>query len=272
MSLRYHDLTDGARLPYVEFGDPNGAPLLVLRGLGDALTTLENSGTAAAVQALYEPLADRRVVVMSWRVPVRPGHRLVDLVDDVATLITTLGLGRTAIWGNSMGGMVALLLAGKRPDLVESVIGEGTPSRTTDPLLGHVIRWDALADQRRWPALQRDTLRTIFTGRMPWAFRKLVWFPGSIPVPDDEDRWRILSASLREYDIRDRAVGVRCPVLVIGGWQDRMTPPKQLAELAGLLPDGRLALIDHSGHGASLEQPAAYHREIRRFLTGPRTA
>jgi pimeloyl-ACP methyl ester carboxylesterase len=266
VSLRYHDLAGGSRLPYVEFGDPGGAPLLVLRGLGDALTTLENPGTLAGVRALYGPLAHRRVVVMSWRVPARPGLRMSDLVDDAATLVTALGLGPTAIWGNSMGGMVALLLAERGPELVESIVAECTPSRATDPLLRYVTRWDDMAARRRWPTLQRDTLRNIFTGRMPWAFRKLVWFPRTIPIPDDEGRWLVLSAALREYDVR--AAGVRRPVLVIGGRQDRMTPPDQLADLADRLPDARLVLIDHCGHGASLEQPVAFHREIGRFLAG----
>jgi pimeloyl-ACP methyl ester carboxylesterase len=268
MSLRYRDLADGSRLPYVEFGDPDGPPLLVLRGLGDALTTLENPGTLAGVRALYGPLANRRVVVTSWRIPARPGLRMSDLVDDAATLITALGLGPTAIWGNSMGGMVALLLAERSPELVASVVGECTPSHATDPLLRYVTRWDDMAARRAWPKLQRDTLRNIFTGRMPLAFRKLVWFPRRIPVPDDQGRWQVLSAALREYDVRDRAAGIRCPVLVIGGPQDRMTPPDQLADLADRLPDARLVLIDHSGHGAALEQPAAYHREIGRFLAG----
>ncbi|GII84225.1 alpha/beta hydrolase [Sphaerisporangium siamense] len=270
MSLQYCDLTGGARLPYVEFGAPGGAPLLVLRGLGDALTTMENPGTAAGARALYGPLAHRRVVVTSWRTPAAPGHRLDDLVGDAATLITTLGLGPAAIWGNSMGGMVALLLAERHPDLVDSIVCECTPSHAADPLLRYVTRWDAMAARRRWPELQRDTLRNIFTGRMPWAFRKLVWFPRSIPIPDDEGRWQVLSAALREYDIRDRAAGVRCPVLVIGGRRDRMTPPDQLADLADRLPDARLVLVDRCGHGASLERPEEFHREAGRFLAEAR--
>jgi pimeloyl-ACP methyl ester carboxylesterase len=252
-------------MPYVEIGDPAGPPLLVLRGLGDALTTVADPGSAERVTAQYAPLG-RRVLVPSWRIPVRPGYGFADLTRDALAFIEALELAPVAIWGNSMGGMVALDLARQVPDAVRGVVAECTPVAATAPLTTYLDRWDALAARRKWARLQRDTLRTIFTGRMPWAIRRQLPFTRFIPVPTDQDRWGVLSAALRQYDLRAGAADVRCPVLVIGGRDDAMALPAHQAELADRLPRGRLLLVDHCGHGAAAEQPEIFLAAIAEFL------
>jgi pimeloyl-ACP methyl ester carboxylesterase len=257
------DLGDGARMPYLEIDGPAEPPLLVLRGLGDALATVEKG--AEKVRARYAPLG-RRVLVPSWRMPARPGYRLADMTRDALAFVRALDLAPAAIWGNSMGGMVALLLAAEAPEAVRGIVAECTPIAATAPLTTNVDRWDRMAARRQWSRLQRDTLRRIFTGRMPWRVRMQLPFTRFIPVPDDQDRWLVLSAALREYDLRARAAQVTCPVLVIGGRDDVMALPEQQAELAESLPRGRLVLVDDCGHGAAAEQPERFLDEIGRFL------
>lgn len=46
------------------------------------------------------------------------------------------------------------------------------------------------------------------------------------------------------------------PVLVLCGREDKVTPPALSEELAALIPNARLALIDDAGHMALMEQPA----------------
>ena len=45
-----------------------------------------------------------------------------------------------------------------------------------------------------------------------------------------------------------------------------MTPPDDLGELVRALPDARLHILERSGHGVSLEQPAQAKAQIEPFL------
>jgi 3-oxoadipate enol-lactonase len=52
--------------------------------------------------------------------------RLVDCADDAAGVIERLELGRAIIYGYSMGGAIAQLLADRRPDLIAGMVLSGT--------------------------------------------------------------------------------------------------------------------------------------------------
>ena len=47
------------------------------------------------------------------------------------------------------------------------------------------------------------------------------------------------------------------PVLVLCGGLDTLTPPALSVDMAGLVPDSRLVILDDVGHLSSLEAPQA---------------
>jgi 3-oxoadipate enol-lactonase len=266
MTLHYLHFEDGSRLPYLDIGDSAAFPVIVLRGLGDGLGTVEQDYVANGVRAQYAPYPDYRFVVPSWRVPAPAGHSVSAMAADAARLITELRLGPVAVWGVSMGGMVALRLAETRPELVTRVVCECTPARPGPVLRSYLARWTELAAQGRWTKLQRETLARIFTGHMPWPVRRQRLLAWRIPRPDDPARFGILASAIPGCEPARRAAAIGCPVLVIGGRHDVMTPPEDLGELVRALPHARLHILERSGHGVSLEEPAHARAEIEPFL------
>jgi 3-oxoadipate enol-lactonase len=266
MTLNYLRLENGGRLPYLDIGDSAASPVLVLRGLGDGLGTVEQDYVANGVQAQCAPYPGYRFVVPSWRVPAPAGHDISAMAADAARLITELRLGPVGVWGISMGGMVALRLAETHPGLVTRAVCECTPARPGPALRSYLTRWTELAAQGRWTKLQRETLGRIFTGHMPWPVRWQQLLAWRIPRPDDPARFGILASAIHGWEPGRRAAAVECPVLVVGGRQDVMTPPEDLGELVRALPDARLHILERSGHGVSLEQPAQARAQIEPFL------
>ena len=61
---------------------------------------------------------------------------------------------------------------------------------------------------------------------------------------------------------------VQCPVLVMAGEQDPVTPLADAQEIAAAIPApwGRLATFAHAGHGAWRDEPEAAMAVIRNFL------
>ncbi len=65
------------------------------------------------------------------------------------------------------------------------------------------------------------------------------------------------------------AAGLRFPVLVVGGTEDPLFSPAELADVAGLFPEGRLELFKGAGHLAYYERPRRFNDLITSFLNRP---
>lgn len=62
---------------------------------------------------------------------------------------------------------------------------------------------------------------------------------------------------------------ITCPVLVLGGCDDPLSPPAVMAKLAGALTASsrcQLVLVPDAGHTLFLDQPEAAYRAVRDYL------
>jgi len=57
-----------------------------------------------------------------------------------------------------------------------------------------------------------------------------------------------------------------CPVLIICGEQDALTPLSDHHEMAAILPHAQLVIIEESGHMTPLEKPHAVTDALRHWL------
>ena len=72
------------------------------------------------------------------------------------------------------------------------------------------------------------------------------------------DRWRSNLEPLAEAGYRDgleAAPRVRCPVLLVLGREDRMTPPRAARALAEAIPSAQTVVLDACGHMSMTERP-----------------
>ena len=59
---------------------------------------------------------------------------------------------------------------------------------------------------------------------------------------------------------------IRCPVLVVVGQDDTVSPPAEMAALAQAIPGAKLVEIAAAGHLSPLEQPETVTQAMRDFL------
>lgn len=59
---------------------------------------------------------------------------------------------------------------------------------------------------------------------------------------------------------------VRVPTLVLGGSDDRVTPPPLSRSIAAAIPGAELHMIDGAGHLSNIEMPAQFNAHLLRFL------
>ena len=60
--------------------------------------------------------------------------------------------------------------------------------------------------------------------------------------------------------------GITCPVLVLCGRQDALTPLERHEEMVGAIPGSKLEIIENCGHLSTLERPAEVSAALRRWL------
>jgi pimeloyl-ACP methyl ester carboxylesterase len=75
-----------------------------------------------------------------------------------------------------------------------------------------------------------------------------------------------VKALVDRVDSRPLLSTIRCPVQVIGGLQDALTPPDIVEEIADGIPNARVTLIQDCGHLPPLEQPEEVSRLLREWL------
>jgi pimeloyl-ACP methyl ester carboxylesterase len=261
-------LPDGRTIAVEDRGNPNGRPLVFLHSApGSRLIDPDPWATAGARVRLVtfdRPGYGSSTTLAEGDFPTVAGY-----ADDAAAVIEHLALGRVAVVGWSAGGLVALALAARRPDLVQSVAMVATPAHEDD-----VSRLDEdtkfMVDALRYDipgaaARLADVLSPIAQDAAA-VLDMVAAGPADDAVLDDPmqgPRLRIMaSEAIRQgvigiaYDIVATTVApwgfdprqVAAPVNLWYGEEDVLVPSLHGAWWQGAIPRGTLTVVPGAGH------------------------
>ena len=215
--------------------DGDGPDLLLLHGGG---------GTTEDLAALRERLLARHRIVSPdqrghGRTPFGEPLSYAAMATDTAVLLDRLGIRGADLVGWSDGGVVALLLARDRSDLVRRVVALGTnvDAGTGEP---HHLSPESAAEQR---GLTPDMLGV--DARLGAALVAMWTSPHGISLSD-----------LR---------GIAAPVLLVAGDRDLITIDHTVAMFRAAR-DARLAIVPDAGHDAPIAAADLVATLVERFL------
>ena len=262
----------------------SGEPALYVHGLGGASTNWTDLADLLA-DRLDGEAVDLPGFGRSGPVP-RSGYSPLGHGRTVVSLLEHRGRGPVHLFGNSLGGAVAVVVAAIRPDLVRTLtlvspaLPALRPRRGSDvtlpllllPGLSRLVerRLAALPPQRRARAVLElcfadpsvvpdnrfaEAVEEVARRRdLPWAMEA---FTASL-------RGLVLSYALvGERSLWRYAASVRAPTLVVWGTEDRLVPVSIAPRVARAIPDARLLVLPDVGHVAQLERP---EKVARAFL------
>jgi pimeloyl-ACP methyl ester carboxylesterase len=187
------------------------------------------------------------------------GYGIADLADDVARLCGALGIERPVMAGHSLGGMIAVELAGRRPSLPSALVLVDPGPIHWDP---ETIRFfDAFAEQLAGPDGEGIRRRYVenMGARDPDLALWIADMMSAIPLT-------IATAVIRELTAWDGAGAMaRCdvPTLLIRADLDADTDALRLLEIK---PDLHIGVTVGAGHFHQLEVPDQVNAMIDRFL------
>ena len=215
---------------------------------------------------------DGRGSGLSERAPAVTGFE--SWLTDLEAVVDDAGLERFPLLGIAQGGAVAVEYAARHPERVSGLVLSGAYAR------GRSAR--AVTDlEKAEVGLEIDLARVGWhhrDGSFMQAFAAQV-VPDSSPeqwselidyqrrTTDAAAAVEILRESFR-IDVTEVAPRVRCPVLVVHARGDRRVPASQAGELAALVPDSELVLLDSNSHLLTDEDPAwpDYLDHVHQFL------
>ncbi len=253
-------------LAFQSFGD-SGTPLIILHGL---------FASARNWQSVARQLSgSHRVFTLDLRNHGASPHSAEmtypALAADVAAFVDRHGIERAHVLGHSMGGKTAMWLALTAPERVATlIVVDIAPVR-------YAHDYSAIIEHMRALPLQSLTNRQAADDALARSIpdARLRQFLLQNLVPKDRRyRWRI------DLDILERAqpelaafpatedVGP-CwkPALFIAGAASDYVLPEHRAMIERLFPAARLETIVGAGHWLQVDQPDAFLRIVREFLS-----
>lgn len=267
---------NGVELAWSERGSgPVGTPTLVLvHGF---------TGSSLDFALVADDLAtDRRVVLLdqrghghSTKTRSLEGYTIDQLVADLAGFLEAVGDGPVDLLGHSMGGRVSMGLVLNRPDLVSTLLLMDTSAWSfmppDDSIRQLVQAWieafdpaggmpaslsvgspeDALIEETV-PASWQEEKAAIFAGMDAYAVKAF----GMALMAD---------GAQGETSLRAELPSITCPTTVIAGQHDHPLVD-QAPELASLVANGRLAVIDGAYHSPQLTHAQQWKDAVRVHL------
>ncbi|MBR7033573.1 MAG: alpha/beta hydrolase [Clostridia bacterium] len=256
--------TPSFEMDYLRFGKGESV-FVILPGL----SVKSVLGSASAIARQYARIAEKHTVYLFDRRKALPSRCTVEnMADDTAEAMDALGLRGVYLFGASQGGMIAEVIAIKRPDLVGKLILGSTACRVTEERFRVLDRWIALSKMGDRVGLYLDFGESIYPEVVFLKYRDaLVLIAGT--VSDEElRRFEILAEGMRDFDVTDEIGKIRCPVLVLGARDNGVLGPDAVHEIARALPqnDGTLTYIyDGFGH-AAFDTAPDYCEKIINFI------
>jgi len=257
-----HALTvQGRRVHYAELGSGEGAPVLLVHGLGGRWQNWLETIPRLAQQ--------RRVVAIDLpgfghsQLPVEP-ISISGFASTVERVCDLLELEAPLVVGNSLGGLVAAELGLRFPERVGSLalvsaaclapavlaggrvassLLRGPGGMIARPRARHLLFGGLLRHPTR---IATDTLHELTGGSRP---------PGTVAA----------LAALSAHDISLELELIAAPVLVLHGRNDMLIPCADAERVARTVPDAELVVFEDTGHMPMVERPVPFNDALLRF-------
>lgn len=260
------------RTRYLHAGDSSKPTLLMLHGItGHAEAYVRN------LQAHAEHFNVYAIDFIGHGYSSKPDHPLEikHYIDQVNYFLDAIGVQKAYFSGESLGGWVTARFAIDFPERVERIVLNTMGGTLANPVVMERLytlsmeaakdpSWERVKTRLEWlmadPAMVADDL--IRTRQA--IFQQPDWLKAceaNMALQDPETRRRNM---LTDDDLRS----IQAPALVVWTTKDPSGPVDEGRRIAGLIPNGRLAVIENAGHWPQYEQTEIFNKIQLDFLLG----
>lgn len=183
-------------------------------------------------------------------------HKREARIEDMAERLLQQHTGPLVLCGASMGGMIAMEMARQSPQRIRGLALLGTVAHPETAEM-HALRTSAIE------LFEQGRAEEIIRANVPLAFDPV---HAQDPLLSGEYLQMVLDAGAEELIRHNRAVmarpdarphlaNLKCPVLVVCGESDQLTPLEHSRVIAERIPQAELNIVRQAGHMLTMEQP-----------------
>jgi pimeloyl-ACP methyl ester carboxylesterase len=194
-------------------------------------------------------------------------HSSSDDLQKVAANILDCTKGDFSVMGLSYGGIIAFEMWRQAPERMKRLI----LLNTTFKLPSSETR---IKQQRFVSMARRGEFKEIIVNNL----KDTLLHPDHAAMPDirkqvldmalktgKEKYYKQINSQLGRPDSTTDLHFIKCPTLIITGRQDKICTPEIHAQMAAMIPNSKLEIIENCGHLTTLEQPEKVSEVIRKW-------
>lgn len=274
-TVHTHDVEVGEyRLHVHEVGDPKDPTVLWLHGSGPGVSALSNwEPLITSMPGLHHVAPDILGFADSSHPLDAPrgmaaGNEL--RADVLVGLLDTLGVDRTHLVGNSMGGMISVRMVQRIPDRIDRIVLMGSGGAPSSPTAA--LRDLATFYKEPTPAAMRSLLTSfmydtsVFADDIDEIAERRVAVATRPEVRRSHEATFDLTAGPPKPFTEDELAAITNEVLVIHGRDDQVIPFESALYFLKNLPNAQLHILPHAGHWVQIEQVDRFRAEAQVFF------
>jgi pimeloyl-ACP methyl ester carboxylesterase len=185
-------------------------------------------------------------------------------VADLAALLDSLGIEKTALVAQSMGGSACMGFTVRHPERVRALVMADTLAGITLPEPLRARQQTNAEATRDLPQLERVVSRNLPV-RDP-AKAELYLQIASLNR-SNANRFNMPGSPAAPITMDEvTSAAKQVPMLFMVGQEDILQPPEIVKAASELVPGAQFVLVPDSGHSVYFEQPEVFNHEVHRFL------
>jgi pimeloyl-ACP methyl ester carboxylesterase len=260
----------GVQFAYRQLGPSTGVPVVFLTHLAAVLDNWDpRIVDGIATRRRVITFDNRGVGASSGSTPTT----IEQMASDAVTFIHALGFDEVDLFGFSMGGMIAQVIAQGEPRLVRKMILAGTGPAGGEGI--EKVTRITFLDIARGLLTRQDPKQFLFFTRTPNGRAAGKEFLARL---EERTTDRDKAISVRSFRAQLKAIhrwgrqqpadlaSIRQPVLVLNGESDKMVPSKNTVDLDRRLTNSQLVLYPDAGHGGVFQFHEDFVKRALEFL------
>ena len=257
----------GLDLHYLDWGNPDAPPVLLLHGLQDS---------AALWGTFAESMRDDfHVMALDHRghgdSPRAETYALADYIAETRDVIRNLGLDAPVLMGHSAGSKNAWTCIADNPGIASKLVITDMDPDSYNP--GSVAMISRYKDETDFYADRAAVVERLRSRQPNASDEELERNVDALAVRLDDGRytWKRSRDVVTKYDrpdVWERLPEVGAPTLIVRGAESTLLRHDVAVRMEAAIPDCRLVELPGGGHWVHLEQPDAYTATVRSFLLG----
>ena len=252
----------GAKINYVEAGDPSKPKVILLHGLGGNLQNW--AFNIPVLAANYHVIAIDQIGFGKSDRPMLK-YRVGTYVDFLDRFMTELKIEKASLVGNSLGGWAAALTAIKYPNRVEKlVLADAAGLKPTEVDLAQVYALNySTRDELR------QLVKLVFYNQALFGSEAFIEQSMTVRVTANDGYTinSLIDSIKRNEDFLNGRLGeIKKPTLIVWGKQDGLLKVADAEHFKRDIAGSELIVFDQCGHVPMVEKAADFNKAVLAFL------